>query len=168
MKRFLEILLIAAASYMVLGNRGCVHDPIELTLLELRKSPSSQYCNAIVRAERMFASDVAKGRLLLVTPTTSFEVKDLDFIEDGRDKKKLDAGDVFVVPLQRPDWKFFIREGNEIRGSLNFWENIPEEDRWHLLKSEAMKVAESITLHVMEGKKGAAPRLLPDEWKRVK
>ena len=169
MKKNTMIVLLLVAVIPIFSASGCFifeeHGPFECKLIELRKNSSSQYYDAVVRVDWLTLNDAFKSRFSLVTPTQSHEMKDLDFIEDGRDPTEIENDDVFIVPLNKPDWKFFIRERNDIYSSVNFWEKLPENDRWHPLKSEAMKVAESIELKEVNGTYKPIPGFLPEEWK---
>ncbi len=169
MKRNTMIVLLLVAVIPIFSASGCFileeHGPFECKLIELRKNPSSQYYDAVVRVDWLTLNDAFKSRFSLVTPTQSHEMRELKFIEDGRRDTEIENDDVFIVPLNRPDWKFFIRERNDIYSLVNFWEMLPENDRWHPLKSEAMTVAEGIELKDVNGTYKPIPGLLPEGWK---
>ncbi|MCJ7581118.1 MAG: hypothetical protein MUP98_11370, partial [Candidatus Aminicenantes bacterium] len=145
---FLGIFLLIAAT-------GCPSfkssEVFECSLVELRENPVSQYYDAVVRVERIDLSQPFKSRFYLTTPSSLLELEGLNYTEDGESEDLLEVGDTFVVPLQKPDWKFFIREENEIYCSHNFWDQLPVSDQWHPTKSEAMDVAKNIELVENDG-----------------
>ncbi len=169
MKRNTLLVLLLVAGISIFNTSGCFlfeeHGPFECKLIELRKNSSSQYYDAVVKVDWLTLNDAFKTRFSLVTPTQSHEMEDLDFVEDGRDATEIENGDVFIVPLNKPDWKFFIRERNDIYSLVYFWEMLPENDRWHPKKSEAMKVAESIELKEVKGIQKPIPAFSTDGWK---
>jgi hypothetical protein len=168
MKRFAWIALAAMIFCLNPATLSCTFpdekEPIECKLVELKKNLSSQYYDAIIKVESLTLDQAFESRFTLVTPTNSYEMEILTFIEEGNDPAELESGDIFVVPLQKPDWKFYIREQNEIYGSVDFWDLIPEADRWHPLKSEAMEVAQSIEMTDLDRRLKPIPRVLPGEW----
>lgn len=168
MKRLIWIALavLIASLHPVMVSCDFFEDrePVECTLVELEKNESSRYYDAVVRVESLTLSQATANRFTLVTPTGSYNMGDLEYLVAGKDPEVLESKDVFVVPLRKPDWKFYIREQNEIYGSLDFWELIPEADRWHPLKSEAMEVAQSIELTELDGILKPTARVLPGEW----
>ena len=141
--------------------------PLECSLDELRPNPDSGYYDAVVSISRLYLDDALKGRFSLVTPTQYFEVSDLQFVEDGADVERLEEGDVFIVPLRKPDWKFYIREEYEFYCSHNFWDRLPVDDQWHPTKSEAMSLAANLTVQISEGLPKPVIGPLPDEWALV-
>jgi len=142
-------------------------ESFECSLVELMKSPNSGYYDAIVRVERLMIDDALKTRFALFTPTSSYEIADLFFVEDGQDPERLEVGDVFAVSLRKPDWKFYVRGQNNIYCSHNFWEMLPVHDQWHPTKSEAMEVAQSIEVELFEGLPKPMAKSLPEEWQLV-
>ena len=168
MKTLARIVLVVIAFCSILANTSCnlfeEHDALECEMVELRNNPASGYYDATVRVELYTLYQAVKSRFTLVTPTNSYQMEALTFIEEGDDPEQLESGDTFVVPLSKPDWKFYIGEQDEIYGSVNFWELIPEKDRWHPLKSEAMEVAQSIEVSEQDGIFKPMPQFLPDEW----
>ena len=108
-----------------------------------------------------------KSRFYLTTPSSLLELDGLIYTEDGESEDLLEVGDTFIVPLQKPDWKFFVREENEIYCSHNFWDQLPVSDQWHPTKSEAMDVAMNIELEENDGFLKPLPKELPVEWELV-
>jgi hypothetical protein len=170
-KRFVWIALAVMLVCFNPATTSCFfteeHEPLECKVIELKKNLFSQYYDAIIRVECFTLHHAAKSRFTLITPTNSYELETLTFIEEGNDSVELESGDIFIVPLSKPDWKFYIREQNEIYCSVDFWELIPEADRWHPLKSEAMEVARSIEVTKVEGELKLVPKFLPLEWALV-
>lgn len=171
MKKYGYILLAAINIFILLAANGCPifkeHKPFECSLVELKENPVSQYYDVVIKVESIVLKNPLKMRFALVTPTSFYEVADLNFSEDGGDPELLEKGDVFVLPLKKPDWKFFIREQNDIYCSLNFWEMLPERDQWHPTKSEAMQVAQSIEVVDERGILKPAANFLPPEWRKT-
>ncbi|MFC2156369.1 hypothetical protein ACFLT9_00900 [Acidobacteriota bacterium] len=141
--------------------------PLECSLLELRSNPSSGYYDAVVSVTRLQMDDPLKSRFSLTTPTQYFEMTDIQFQEDNVDTERMEIGDVFIVPLQKPDWKFYIREENEFYCSHNIWDQLPVDDQWHPTKSEAMTVADTITVQMEDGLPIPMVGFIPDEWALV-
>ncbi|MEA3421057.1 MAG: hypothetical protein U9Q97_05210 [Acidobacteriota bacterium] len=139
----------------------------DCSLLELRENPDSGYYDAVVKVERIMLDDTLKMSFVLFTPTSSHEIADLSFMEDGQDPDCLEAGDVFTVPLHKPDWRFHIKGQNDIYCSLNFWEMLPVDDQWHPTKSEAMEVAWNIEVNLVGGLPKPVIKNLPGEWRMV-
>lgn len=162
---------LGALLVFFLLSSNCVlfeqHEPFECSLVELRENPSSGYYDAQVSITRIRLENPLKTRFLLVTPTTNHEVAELTFTEEGKDPERLEAGDEFIIPLKKPDWKFFIRDENEIYCVENFWQILPERDRWHPLKSEAAQVAESLQVEFIKGMIKPLIGFLPDEWEKT-
>lgn len=169
MKKLIRILLASLALCAILIPTRCSkkRNPIGFELLELKDNPISQYYDAILRVGRISLKNALKSRFTIATLTSDYNLEGLTFIEDGTNEDALDSGDIFVVPLTMPDWNFYIHENNKIFGSLDFWESIPEQDRWHPLKSEAMDVAWSIEVSEADGLFKPVPELLPEEWELV-
>ncbi|MFC2168843.1 hypothetical protein ACFLRW_07660, partial [Acidobacteriota bacterium] len=142
-------------------------DVFECSLVELRENPTSQYYDAVVRVERIDLIQPLKSRFYLTTPSILLELVDARYTEDGESEDLLEVGDTFIVPLQKPDWKFFIQEENDIYCSYNFWDQLPVSDQWHPTKSEAMTVAMNIELEESDGYLKPLPKELPVEWELV-
>lgn len=167
----LSLVLLAGVGLCLLFVMSCrllkKKQPFECSLVELRENPKSGYYDAIIKVERLKADDALKTRFSLFTPTSSYEIADLSFTEDGQDPERLEEGDVFTVPLRKPDWKFYVRGQNDIFCSQNFWETLPVNDQWHPTKSEAMQVAKSIEVELVEGLPKPLAKSLPEEWQQV-
>ena len=163
MKKLVWILLAILLSPAVLFVTGCSeNDCLECKVLELRKNPSSQYYDAVVRIEHIDWSIVtSKSHYAVKTLTGSYEVRDLSFVEDGKNAAELEEGDIFIVPLNRPDWSLAIAECAD---SVSFRELLPEDERWHPTKTEAMQVARSIELKKDNQTLKPVPQFLPPEW----
>ena len=163
MKKLVWILLAILLSPAVLFVTGCSeNDCLECKVLELRKNPSSQYYDAVVRIEHIdWSIDSSKSNFTVKTLTGSYEIRDLSFVEDGKNAAELEEGDIFIVPLNRPDWSLAIAECAD---SVSFRELLPEDERWHPTKTEAMQVARSIELKEDNQTLKPAPQFLPPEW----
>jgi len=136
----------------------------DCSLVELRENPDYGYYDALVKVERIMLDDTLKMSFAVFTPTSSYEIADLSFVEDGQDSDCLEAGDVFTVPLHKPDWKFYISRQSDIYCSLNFWEMLPVNDQWHPTKSEAMEAAWNIEVDLVGGLPKPVIKNLPEEW----
>ncbi|MGD2294932.1 MAG: hypothetical protein PVF22_03765 [Candidatus Aminicenantes bacterium] len=162
---------VAFALSLLVASKGCLFfqsdEPFRCRLVELKKNLKTLYYDAVVEVEHIVLKDPVKSRFYLTTPTRIFELAELAYIEDGADSEMLEPGDVFIVPLQKPDWKFFIREGDEIYCSHDFWGLLPVADQWHPTKSEAMKVAQSLKIEDSGGFLKPAAEFLPVEWEFV-
>jgi len=139
----------------------------DCSLLELRENPDSGYYDAVVKVERIVLDDTLKMSFAVFTPTSSYEIADLSFVEDGQDSERLETGDVFIVPLHKPDWKFHVKGQNDIYCSYNFWEMLPVNDQWHPTKSEAMEAAWNIEVDLVAGLPKPVIKSLPEEWELV-
>jgi len=173
MKRFAWIILAVMVSCSILGIPGCnffqeVFKEHEFKTIELRENPSSQYYDAVVRVEHLQYGSQALDRFKVKTLSNVFKMEDLTFIEEGKKRSYLEAGDIFVVPLNKLEWELVIdwedEDGETRPFFVDCWELLPEEDRWHPLKSEAMEVAQSIELSQVDGILQPVPKFLPDEW----
>jgi hypothetical protein len=156
--------------FFLLGPKGCDffrdYEAFECTLMAMRENSGSGYFDAVVRVERLTLKNPLKSRFRIYTSTTSMELEDCSFPEEGKDEALIEVGDVFVIPLQKPDWKYYIREENEFYCSTNIWSQLPADFQWHPLKTEAFRVAESLTVTDEEGILKPLPTLLPGEWRR--
>ena len=166
-----SLVLLAGLGFCLFLVMSCKllekKESFECSLVELMENPSSGYYNAVVRVERIKLDDALKTRFVLFTLTSSYEIADLSFVEDGQDQERLEVGDVFTVPLRKPDWKFYIRGQNDIECSHNFWEMLPVHDQWHPRKSEAMEVAQNIEVELVDGLPKPLAKVLPEEWQLV-
>jgi len=136
----------------------------ECSLVELAENTDSGYYDAIIKVEDLKLDDALKTRFVLSTPTSSHEIADLTFVEDGQDPERLETGDVFTVPLRKPDWRFYVREQKNIYCSHDFWEMLPVNNQWHPTKSEAMEVAQNIEIESVEGLPKPMAKILSEEW----
>jgi hypothetical protein len=175
-KQFLNkkrIISVAAAAFFICiflapsCNIFKGHEPVEFSLIELKSNAETGYYDAVILVEGVWLDTPIISRFLLITPTQSLEIEDLEFIADGKNPMLLEKGDVFIVPLCMPDWKLYIREKNEIYGSLNFWDKLPVDNQWHPLKSEAKTVAESLAVELVDGLPKPVAGILPKEWELV-
>ncbi len=164
MKKLVLILLAVLLAPVVLCATGCLpseDDSLKFKVLELRENPSSQYYDAVVRVEDIsWTIDSSKNNFTVTTLTGSYEMKDLSFVEDGKKATDLEKADIFIVPLHRPDWSLAI----DNQYSVSFRELLPEEERWHPTKTEAMQVARSIELKKDNQTTKLVPQFLPPEW----
>lgn len=166
-----SLVLLAGMGLCLLPVMSCKllkeKEHFECSLVELRENPQSGYYDAIIKVERLTLNDTLKTKFVLSTPTSSYEIADLSFVEDGQDQERLEIGDVFIVPLRKPDWKFYVKVQDDIYCSHNFWEMLPVDDQWHPTKSEAMEVARSIEVESFEGLPKPAAKVLPEEWQFI-
>jgi hypothetical protein len=166
--QYFQSLVIALLAFGLFTASNCdfsAGEPFVCVVKELRPNSESQYYDLVVEVKRISLADPGKDRFLVETPMQSLALNDLTFIEDGEETEYLEPGDVFIVPLHRPDWKFFIRDHNDIYCSHNFWEELPDHDQWHPTKSEAMAVAESLVLENSLGFPIPVAQFLPNEWR---
>ncbi len=163
--------MVLSGIFLLFTSKGCSlfqpSEALECSLVELRENLVSNYYDAFVRVERVDLSEPLKSRFFLSTPTLYLELVDLAFTEDGLSEDLLEVGDTFIVPLQKPDWKFSIQEDENIYCSHNFWDQLPVSDQWHPTKSEAMDVAKNIELRKNDGFMKPLPKVLPVEWALV-
>ena len=157
--------------FLLITAKGCSlfqsSEVFECSLVELRENSVSKYYDAVVRVEKIDLNLPLKSRFYLTTPSSLIELVDVTYTEDGESEDLLEVGDIFIVPLQKPDWKYFIREENDIYCSFNFWDQLPVSDQWHPTKSEAMDVAMNIELEENDGFLKPLPKNLPVEWSLV-
>jgi hypothetical protein len=155
----------------VLSPAGCKRSAptpgLECTLLELRPNPASHYYDAVVRVESVAIHEPLKDLFQVMTPSSAFDLGSLKFTVEGQNTARLEPGDVFVVPLKRPDWKLSIMEGETEYCAQNFRDRLPPEDRWHPTRTEAMDVARSIEVVNERGTLKPVPTLLPPEWRFI-
>jgi hypothetical protein len=140
-------------------------DLLQCSLVELIENPVTKYFDAVIKVENLELIDAQKSEFTIYTLTKSFQIEKLPFTEDGQDPDLLEAGDVFRLQLQKPDWKIIIMTEIDIVCSLNFWEELPFDSQWHPTKSEAMEVAENIKMELTENMLKPAAELLPEEWR---
>ena len=157
--------------FLLVAAKGCSlfqsSEVFECSLVELRENSVSKYYDAVVRVEKIDLNLPLKSRFYLTTPSSLIELMDVTYTEDGESEDLLEVGDIFIVPLQKPDWKYFIREENDIYCSFNFWDQLPVSDQWHPTKSEAMDVAMNIELEENDGFLKPLPKNLQVEWSLV-
>jgi len=163
MKKLVWILLAILLSPTPLFVTGCSEDDcLECKVQELRANPSSQYYDAVVGVEHIGWSLVrTKSNYTVKTLTGSYEIGDLSFVKDGKNTAELEEGDIFIVPLNQPDWSLTIEGCGD---PVSFRELLPEDERWHPTKTEAMQVARSIELKNDNQTMKPVPQFLPPEW----
>jgi hypothetical protein len=136
-------------------------------LVELRPNAASRYYDAVVRVESVTIQDPLKERFQVLTPSSAFDLSSLKFTAEGQDAARLEAGDTFVIPLKRPDWKFSLMDGDTEYCAERFWDRLPPGDRWHPTKTEAMDVARALEIVSDRGVPKPVPASLPPEWQLV-
>ena len=165
------IICVLMGIFLLVAAKGCSlfqsSEVFECSLVELRENSVSKYYDAVVRVEKIDLNLPLKSRFYLTTPSSLIELVDVTYTEDGESEDLLEVGDIFIVPLQKPDWKYFIREENDIYCSFNFWDQLPVSDQWHPTKSEAMDVAMNIELEENDGFLKPLPKNLQVEWSMV-
>ncbi len=163
------LLLTLVVLLAVLLPAGCKRTApapgLLCSLLELRSNPVSHYYDAVVRLERVALKDPLKDNFQVMTPTSAFNLGTLKFTVEGGNSTRLEPGDVFIVPLKRPDWKLSIMGGDVEYCAQDFRDRLPPEDRWHPTKTEAMDVARSVEVLTENGAPKPVPALLPPEWR---
>lgn len=140
---------------------------IECSLVELTKKPASGYYDALIRLESVEFENAFKSRFYLLTPTAFFECSELTFTEEGTDPDVLEPGDVFIVPLRKPDWIVSLKENDQTLCLIDFWDRLPVADQWHPTKTEAMEVAQNIEIDLSADFIKPEIRELPLEWSLV-
>ncbi|MGA2533792.1 MAG: hypothetical protein ABSG19_12245 [Candidatus Aminicenantales bacterium] len=164
----LAFLALAAAVFPPSGCTRAKPKP-ELTcaIIELRPNGGTKYYDAVVQVATITLQDALKEQFQVLTPTSSYDLASLKFTVDGNDPSRLEAGDTFIVPLKRPDWKFSVMDGDKEYCAENFWDRLPVADRFHPTKTEAMDVARSLELVNERGVLKPVPASLPPEWQLV-
>ena len=166
--KFSSLFLLAGLGICLFLMTDCKRlkksESFECSLVELKKNQGSGYYDAIIKVSSLKPGENLKISFTVFTPTSSYELSSLSFIEDGQDTERLEAGDVFSVPLRKPDWKVSIKEENNIVCVTNFWEMLPVDEQWHPTKSEAMEVAQSIEVNYINGLPKPVAKTLPEEW----
>jgi hypothetical protein len=148
-------------------NRPTVKPGLVCTLVELRPNPNSRYYDAVVRLESVTVRNPLKDNFQAMTPSSAFDLASLNFTVEGQDASMLEAGDTFVVPLKRPDWRYSIWEGETEYCTENFSDRLPPADRWHPTKTEATEVARSVEVTNEGGALKPLPTFVPPEWRLV-
>jgi hypothetical protein len=170
-KKWTAFLPVAVAVAAALWPAGCSRPKpkpaLACALVELRPNAASRYYDAVVRVESISIQDPLKDQFQVLTPSSAFDLTSLKFTAEGQDTARLEAGDTFVIPLKRPDWKFSIVEGDAERCAENFWDRLPPADRWHPTRTEAMDVARGLDLISERGVLKPVPASLPPEWQLV-
>ena len=177
MYKLINLFILPFLPLLVLAATGCdvikfdKREAIEFRVMELKSNDSSVYYDAVVKVERLAISkiDANKGQFTVWTPAGNIEheMKTLVFIEDGKSPQELEEGDIFVVPLRKPDWTLNISHKSTSTVDyikVNFFHMLPEELQWDPLKSEAMAVARSIKLESDDAGLKPIPTFLPLEW----
>jgi hypothetical protein len=163
------VFLALTLAVALLGPTGCsrakAQTGLKCSLVELRPNPSTHYYDAVVRVDSVTIRDPLKERFQAVTFSSTHDLSTLKFTAEGADPVRLEAGDTFVIPLKRPDWKFSILESNAELCAERFWDRLPPDDRWHPTKTEGMAVALSIEITNERGVLKPAPISLPPEWR---
>jgi len=160
-----------AVSAAVLGPSACsrakVTPELKCSVVEIRADAVSGYYDAVVRVDSVTIRDPEKDQFQVITPTSTFNLPALKFTVEGRDPARLEAGETFIVPLKRPDWKLSILAGEAEYFSENFWDRLPPKDQWHPTKTEAMTVAVGIEVMNERGLLKPVPSSLPPEWRKA-
>ncbi len=167
-KAFPVPVIAVVAVLAALAAAGCRRQAetqgMSCTLVELRPDAKTGYYDAVVRVDEITLKDPLRDRLQVLTPSASVSVADLEFTQEGSDPSRLQAGDTFVVPLQRPDWKLDVGRGSTTFCLENFWDLLPPNDQYHPTKTEAMEVAKSLEIAYENGAPKPVPSFLPETW----
>jgi hypothetical protein len=170
-KRRIVLPLFLAAVAVAMTPSACSKPEqaggMECSLVELRARPVDRSYDAVVRMDAVNVPDALKTRFQVLTPSLDLDLAGLVFEADGADPGLLEPGDVFVVPLNRTDWKFGLAEGDVVLCFQNFWDRLPPDERFHPTKTEAMNVARSLEPADIEGFVKPLPKVLPPEWLMV-
>jgi len=167
-----SILAALAALAAALAPAGCSRaksrpPALGCALVELRANTVTKYYDAVVRVESVTLQNPLKERFQVLTPTQALDLSTLKFTAEGADPAALEAGDTFIIPLRRPDWKYSLVEGDVEYCVEKFSDRLPVADRWHPTRTEAMDVARSLEIVSDGGAAKPMPTLVPPEWKLV-
>jgi len=163
------VIATILACLTVLAPAGCRRKATEeqgvgCTVVELRPDLKTGYYDAVVRVEWVGISDASLDRMQVLTPSQSLDLAGLTFSEEAGDPDMLEAGDIFIVPLKRPDWKLDLGEGNTTYCFEDFWDRLPQKDQWHPTKTEAMTVARSLAVVYEQGIPKPVPAAMSEDW----
>jgi hypothetical protein len=156
-------LVLIIALTIVAGCFTGTSGPFEV--MEIRKNESSGYYDAVVKTKLLQEHrNSLVAEFSVETWGRSIALGDLTFTDTGKKPDILEYGDIFIVPLVKPEWKIHVSHEQNYIGSQEFREMIPKEDMLDVTHSEAVKVAQSVS-HVMdEGTLKPLPGFLPDGW----
>jgi hypothetical protein len=158
----LTAAVILAAVLAAPGCRKPAPPSLACSLVDLK--PNHGYFDAAVRIDAAAVKNPALDSIQAVTPSGSADLGTLEFQVEAGNPAAVEPGDVFVVPLKRPDWRVSLVQGTTTLCSVNFWDSLPPADRWHPTKSEAMDLAKTIlVVSVNDLPKPSIPNLTP-EW----
>ncbi len=158
----LSAALVLAVALTAPGCRKPAPPSIACSLVDLR--PNHGYFDAAVRVDAVAVKNAALESIQAVTPSGSADLSSLEFQAEAANPAAIEPGDVFVVPLKRPDWRVSLVQGTVTLCSVNFWDRLPPADQWHPTKSEAMELAKTILVaSVNDLPKPGIPNL-PPEW----
>jgi hypothetical protein len=163
----LSLAALAAAPVTSACRKEAPKPGLACSLVELRPNPEARFYDAVVRIDAVTIQDARRSRFDAMTPSSTYNVAELQFTEQSSNPEVLAPGDTFIVPLKRPDWKLDIGEGNTVYCVENFWDRLPAKDQWHPTKSEAMTVAQSLDIVNVNGLLKPVPDTLPEEWALV-
>ncbi len=170
-KRGAFLLAALAVAIAAIPPSGCTRAKakpgLTCALVELRPNDTSRYYDAVVRVDTITLQDPLKEQFQVLTPTSTYDLSSLKFTVDGGDPSRLEAGDTFILPLKRPDWKFSVMDGDKEYCAEIFWDRLPVADRFHPTKTEAMDVARSLELVNERGVLKPVAASLPPEWQLV-
>jgi hypothetical protein len=158
------LAVLAALTATACKKQAETTQGMSCTLVELRPDTKTGYYDAVVRVDQVTLKDPLRDQLQVLMPSASASVADLEFTEEGPDPARLQAGDTFIVPLTRPDWKLDIGRGSTTFCLENFWDLLPAKDQWHPTKSETMEIAKSLDIVYENGAPKPVPSLLPEGW----
>ncbi len=158
------LVLVSALMITAACSRPREQGGMDCSLIELRPRPVDRSYDAVVHADMIDVEDALKSLFQVLTPSLDLNLADLVFEEDGSDPEVLETGDIFVVPLNRTDWKFGVARGEVVFCFDNFWDQLPPDERFHPTKTEAMDVARSLELVDVDGFVKPVPKLLPQDW----
>jgi hypothetical protein len=165
--RTAAVLTTAAVLVSILAAQGCrkpAPPPLACSLVELKPNPAGGYFDATIRVDAAAVKNSALESIQAVTPSGSADLATLEFPVVGANPAAIEPGDVFVVPLKKPDWRLALVQGTTTLCSVNFWDQLPPADQWHPTKSEAMELAKTIlVVSVNDLPKPSIPNL-PPEW----
>jgi hypothetical protein len=158
---------------------SCKTAPVQLELLELRQNPATGYYDAIVKVtgistpKRKVSSFLLESRLRDGGPEAigwknrTIPCEQLAFIDAGDNEDRLEVGDVFVFPLEKPEFQLYAVLDGATVGYLSVWGELPEQDRWSPLDSAAMDMARTVKVREENGMMIPLPGELPAGWRRL-
>lgn len=165
-------LILAVTLLAIPAFSSCdEHQDLEMNIVDFRANPTSGYYDVVVKVDYIgyAVKSSAKSSFYINTVPNyrHLELSELTFSKEHGKSQTLDPGDTFIVPVMSPEWQFYVSDQDYHIATLDFYNKLPEAQRFHPLKSEAGKLSQQIQWVEIHGMISPQLPQLPAEWSLI-